>query len=198
MTGARQGTSVSMTLGAPGAAAKARVGRMIRRHARSGSSGEHGRPPMSRRQVRRGCARRRRRRHAGDRRGAACGGVGRRRGRGDGGDGRAGDRRHRAAAADGGGAAACDVFIAPTTRSLSHTEARKRASDAGVRGATMPGVSADMLARVMDVDFDLMAARSAAVARLLQKSRAATITCPLGTDLTSISPGERGSPTTAI
>src|SRR5438552_13316 len=31
---------------------------------------------------------------------------------------------------------ACDVFIAPTTRSLSHTVARKRASDAGARGAT--------------------------------------------------------------
>ncbi|MGO9822164.1 MAG: aminopeptidase, partial [Solirubrobacteraceae bacterium] len=35
---------------------------------------------------------------------------------------------------------ACDVFIAPTSRSLSHTPARKRATDAGARGATMPGV----------------------------------------------------------
>src|SRR5437763_5465305 len=35
---------------------------------------------------------------------------------------------------------ACNVFIAPTTRSLSHTTARKRATDAGARGATMPGV----------------------------------------------------------
>ena len=60
--------------------------------------------------------------------------------------------------------AACDVFIAPTSRSLSHTPARKRASDAGARGATMPGVTEDMLARVMAVDFDTMAARSRAVA----------------------------------
>src|ERR1700690_3139933 len=44
--------------------------------------------------------------------------------------------------------AAGNVFIAPTTRSLSHTTARKRASDAGARGATMPGVTEDMLARV--------------------------------------------------
>jgi leucyl aminopeptidase (aminopeptidase T) len=29
---------------------------------------------------------------------------------------------------------ACDVFIAPTSRSLSHTSARKRATDAGARG----------------------------------------------------------------
>src|ERR1700716_1212251 len=33
---------------------------------------------------------------------------------------------------------ACDVYLAPTTRSLSHTTARKRATDAGIRGATMP------------------------------------------------------------
>jgi aminopeptidase len=78
---------------------------------------------------------------------------------------------------------ACDVFIAPTSRSLSHTSARKRATDQGARGATMPGVTADMLARVMSVDFDTMAARSKAVAALLDSGAAAHITCPLGTDV---------------
>jgi leucyl aminopeptidase (aminopeptidase T) len=80
--------------------------------------------------------------------------------------------------------AACDVFIAPTSRSLSHTTARKQATDAGARGATMPGVTEDMLARVMAVDFDLMAARSRAVAALLSDGETARVTCPLGTDLT--------------
>ena len=80
--------------------------------------------------------------------------------------------------------AACDVFIAPTTRSLSHTTARKQASDAGARGATMPGVTEDMLARVMAVEFDRMAARSRAIAALLSDGESARITCPLGTDLT--------------
>jgi aminopeptidase len=78
----------------------------------------------------------------------------------------------------------CDVYIAPTSRSLSHTAARARASEAGVRGATMPGVTADMLARVMAIDFDAMAARSNAVARLLDEATSARITCPRGTDLT--------------
>jgi len=82
-----------------------------------------------------------------------------------------------------GALAACDVFIAPTTRSISHTSARKRASDAGARGATMPGVTEDMLARVMAVDFDTMAARSKAVAAALDSATAAHVTCPLGTDL---------------
>ncbi|HWF23876.1 MAG TPA: aminopeptidase [Solirubrobacteraceae bacterium] len=79
--------------------------------------------------------------------------------------------------------AVCDVFIAPTTRSLSHTTARKRASDAGARGATMPGVTEDMLARVMSVDFETMAARSRAAAAVLSKGTTAHITCPRGTDL---------------
>jgi leucyl aminopeptidase (aminopeptidase T) len=80
--------------------------------------------------------------------------------------------------------AACDVFIAPTSRSLSHTAARKRASDAGARGATMPGVTEEMLARVMAVDFDQMAARSRAVAELLEDATRARVTCPRGTQLT--------------
>ena len=77
---------------------------------------------------------------------------------------------------------ACDVYIAPTTRSLSHTKARKRASDRGARGATMPGVTEDMLSRVMAVDFDTMAARSKAVAEILDTANEARVTCPRGSD----------------
>jgi leucyl aminopeptidase (aminopeptidase T) len=80
--------------------------------------------------------------------------------------------------------AECDVFIAPTTRSISHTVARKRASEAGARGATMPGVTEDMLARVMAVDFELMAARSSAAASLLTEADEARIWCARGTDFT--------------
>src|SRR5204862_464719 len=79
--------------------------------------------------------------------------------------------------------AAADVFIAPTSKSLSHTRARKAASDAGARGATMPGVTIDMLARVMAVDLPALRARSAAVARALSDAEEAHVTCPLGSDL---------------
>jgi leucyl aminopeptidase (aminopeptidase T) len=79
--------------------------------------------------------------------------------------------------------AAADVFIAPTRRSLSHTRARKAASDAGARGATLPGVTEDMLARLMACDFPTLAARSKAIAELLTASDEAHVTCPLGTDL---------------
>ena len=93
--------------------------------------------------------------------------------------------------------AACDVFIAPTSKSLSHTSARKRATDNGARGATMPGVTEDMLARVMAVDFDTMAARSKAVADVLDRGTRARVTCPKGTDLELALDGRAGSRTTA-
>jgi leucyl aminopeptidase (aminopeptidase T) len=91
-----------------------------------------------------------------------------------------------------GALAASDVFIAPTTRSISHTVARKRANEAGARGATMPGVTEDMLARMMAGDFDEMAARSKQVADLLTEANEARVTCPRGTDFTLDLSGRKG------
>jgi len=79
--------------------------------------------------------------------------------------------------------AACDVFIAPTTKSLSHTVARKQASEAGARGATLPGATAEMLARVMAVDLDALRARSRRLAALLAEATEARVRCARGTDL---------------
>jgi leucyl aminopeptidase (aminopeptidase T) len=77
---------------------------------------------------------------------------------------------------------ACDVFLAPCEPSLSHTVARRTANENGARGATLPGVTEDMLARLMSADFDQMVARSAAVVQLLTDADEAHLTCPLGTD----------------
>ena len=48
----------------------------------------------------------------------------------------------------------------------------------------MPGVTADMLARLMAVDFDTMTARSRRIAGLLESATSARLTCPQGSDLT--------------
>jgi leucyl aminopeptidase (aminopeptidase T) len=88
--------------------------------------------------------------------------------------------------------AASDVFIAPASRSLSHTLARKRASEGGARGATMPHVTTDMLARLMAIDFDRLRERSHAVAQLLDRGAEAHITCPRGTDLRLDLSGRQG------
>ena len=79
--------------------------------------------------------------------------------------------------------AAADVFLAPCLPSLSHTSARKRACEAGHRGATLPGVTADMLARLMSTDFDALATRCRAVAALLSGADDLHMTCPRGSDL---------------
>jgi len=77
---------------------------------------------------------------------------------------------------------AADVFIAPTSKSLSHTRARRAATENGARGATLPGVTADMLARLMACDFEAVKRRSRAIAQLLSEANDAHVTCPLGSD----------------
>src|SRR4051794_26677267 len=79
--------------------------------------------------------------------------------------------------------AAADVVLAPTTKSLSHTRARIDASAAGARIATLPGVTEDMLARVMSVDLDELSRRTAAIAERLSAASEARVRCPNGSDL---------------
>jgi leucyl aminopeptidase (aminopeptidase T) len=76
-----------------------------------------------------------------------------------------------------------DVVMAPTVQSLSHTAGRKAATDAGARIATLPGVTEDMLARVMSADMEALRRRSHAIADALTAGAEARITCPNGSDL---------------
>ncbi len=78
---------------------------------------------------------------------------------------------------------ASDVVIAPTIQSLSHTAARKAASEAGARIATMPSVTEEMLARVMSADMAELARRGEAICALLDRGLEARITCANGSDL---------------
>jgi leucyl aminopeptidase (aminopeptidase T) len=79
--------------------------------------------------------------------------------------------------------AAADVLMAPTVQSLSHTAARKRATDAGARCATLPGVTEGMLARVMSADIAGLRRKGHAVADALDGASEAKITDANGTDL---------------
>ena len=76
-----------------------------------------------------------------------------------------------------------DVVLAPTVQSLSHTTARKAASDAGTRIATLPGVTDEMLARVMSADMDGLRRKGRAIAERLTAGSEARVTCPRGSDL---------------
>ncbi|HEU4739247.1 MAG TPA: aminopeptidase [Solirubrobacterales bacterium] len=79
--------------------------------------------------------------------------------------------------------AAADVVLAPTIQSISHTAARKAASDAGVRVGSLPGVTEEMLARLMTADLKEIRRRGWAVTAALNRSSEARITCSNGSDL---------------
>jgi leucyl aminopeptidase (aminopeptidase T) len=79
--------------------------------------------------------------------------------------------------------AAADVVLAPTVQSLSHTAARKAASEAGARIATLPGVTEEMLARVMSADMEGLRRRGRAIADALSAGSEARITSESGSDL---------------
>jgi leucyl aminopeptidase (aminopeptidase T) len=78
---------------------------------------------------------------------------------------------------------AADAVLAPTIQSLSHTAARRAASEAGVRVATLPGVTEDTLARTMGIDVETLRRRSAVIAERLTRGAQAQITCANGSDL---------------
>ena len=78
---------------------------------------------------------------------------------------------------------AAHVVLAPTIQSLSHTYARRAANQAGVRIATLPGVTEDMLARLMNADMRVLRRRGAALAAALRSGEEARITCGHGSDL---------------
>jgi leucyl aminopeptidase (aminopeptidase T) len=76
-----------------------------------------------------------------------------------------------------------DAVLAPTVQSLSHTAARKAATEAGARIATLPGVSEEMLARVMSADMAGLRWKGEAIAKVLSRASEAQITSASGCDL---------------
>jgi leucyl aminopeptidase (aminopeptidase T) len=78
---------------------------------------------------------------------------------------------------------AADVVLAPTIQSLSHTAARKAASDIGVRIGTLPGVTEEMLGRLMAGDLEEIRRRGWAIVTALNRASEARITCRHGSDL---------------
>ena len=93
--------------------------------------------------------------------------------------------------------AAADVVLCPTVQSLSHTAARQAANESGARIATLPGVTEELLARVMSADVEGLRRKGAAIAEILTAGSEARITCANGSDLRLGLGDARGSPTPA-
>jgi leucyl aminopeptidase (aminopeptidase T) len=86
--------------------------------------------------------------------------------------------------------AEADVFLAPTTKSISHTRARGNACDAGARGATLPGITEDVFLTGLDADYDAIAQHCREVLAQVEDAEEIRVTAPAGTDIT-FEPGDR-------
>ena len=94
--------------------------------------------------------------------------------------------------------AAADVCFLATSKSLSHTHARRSASAAGARVASMPSITYEMAMRTLRVDYGEIARSSEALALLLTAADFVHLTGPGGTDLHLDLTGRAGSADTGV
>jgi leucyl aminopeptidase (aminopeptidase T) len=94
--------------------------------------------------------------------------------------------------------AAAEVVFCITSKSLSHTQARKGACAQGARVASMPSITTEMMRRAMAVDYQDMAKRSQQIAELLSAGKKVRITSPEGTDLELELDGRHGKADTGV
>ncbi|WP_142860092.1 aminopeptidase [Salinigranum halophilum] len=83
-----------------------------------------------------------------------------------------------------------DVFVAPTTKSVSHTRARSAACENGARGATMPGITEAVMVAGLDADYQTISDHCDAVYEQVAGAEEVRVTTDAGTDIT-FEPGSR-------
>ncbi len=77
-----------------------------------------------------------------------------------------------------------DAFLAPTTKSITHTRARSEATEAGARGATLPGITEEVFTVGLDADYEAIEAECAAMLQQVEGADEIRVTSPQGTDIT--------------
>jgi leucyl aminopeptidase (aminopeptidase T) len=91
-----------------------------------------------------------------------------------------------------------DAILIPTSKSLSHTKARRDACKAGARCATLPGITADTMRRTLNADYEKIAKLSIKLAKILTRGSTAKVTNTAGTDLHMSIKGRKGHPDTGL
>jgi leucyl aminopeptidase (aminopeptidase T) len=86
--------------------------------------------------------------------------------------------------------AGADAFLAPTTKSISHTRARSAACEAGARGATLPGITREVFETGLDADYGAIAAECKRLLDAVAAADELRVTAEAGTDIT-FRPGDR-------
>jgi leucyl aminopeptidase (aminopeptidase T) len=77
-----------------------------------------------------------------------------------------------------------DVVLAPTTKSLTHTEARSEANAAGARVATLPGITEGVFLMGLDADYEAIEQHCEDVLAQVEGAGEIRVTTPQGTDIT--------------
>ena len=76
-----------------------------------------------------------------------------------------------------------DVVLCPTSKSLTHTDARRAATAAGARVGTLPGVTEDIMIRCMNADYHRIAERTHRLCALMKETAVIHVEAPGGTDV---------------
>jgi aminopeptidase len=77
-----------------------------------------------------------------------------------------------------------DIVFCPTEKSLTHTDARRNASAKGVRIATFPGITNEVMIRGMNADYKSISKRTVKLTEILESGNKIHVTAPIGTDIT--------------
>ncbi|CAN5620782.1 aminopeptidase [soil metagenome] len=91
-----------------------------------------------------------------------------------------------------------NVVLCATSRSLTHTDARRAASAAGARVATLPGVTEAIMVRCMNADYGKIAERTERIRALMAAARTIKVQAPSGTDLVMPIGGRRALASTGL
>jgi leucyl aminopeptidase (aminopeptidase T) len=94
--------------------------------------------------------------------------------------------------------AASSVVLCPTSKSLTHTAARREACAHGARIATLPGVTEDMMLRCLNADYNAIAERSRRLSAELERGNEVHVTSPAGTDIRLIRGDRHAKPDTGL
>jgi len=84
-----------------------------------------------------------------------------------------------------------EVFVAPTKYSLTHTQARKRATERGARGATMPGITPEIFIKGLGVDYYKIKEFNELLLRVLEGAGEIKVESPSGTNVSFLVEGRR-------
>lgn len=91
-----------------------------------------------------------------------------------------------------------DVVFCPTTKSITHTNARRAASAMGVRIASLPGITNEIMIRGLNADYKKIAALTIKLSKMMDKVNEIKVTAPNGTDITMGMKNRKGIPSKGL